>query len=71
MHDNKKDILINDESKEDPREVRADEFAAKFLIPPEYERRIRGIKSKEDVLRLAEELDIAPGIMAGRFQFIR
>ncbi len=70
LHDNRKDILINDESKEDPREVRADEFAAKFLIPPEYDRRIKAIQSKEDVVRLAEELDIAPGIVAGRFQFI-
>lgn len=70
LHDNRKDILINDGSKDDPREVRADEFAAKFLVPPEYDRRIKGIQSKDDVLRLAEELDIAPSIVAGRFQFI-
>lgn len=70
LHDNRKDILINDGSKDDPREVRADEFAAKILIPPEYDRHISGIQSKDDVVRLAEELDIAPGIVAGRFQFI-
>lgn len=70
LHDNRKDILINDGSRDDPREVRADDFAAKSLIPPEYEKRIRAIQSKDDVLRLAEELDIAPGIVAGRFQFI-
>lgn len=70
LHDNRKDILINDGSKDDPREVSADEFASKFLIPPEYDKRIRDIRSKQDVLKLAEELDIAPGIVAGRFQFV-
>ncbi len=70
LHDNRKDILINDGSKDDPKEVSADEFASKFLIPPEYDKRIRDIRSKQDVLKLAEELDIAPGIVAGRFQFV-
>jgi len=70
LHDNKKDILINDGSKDDPREVRADEFAAKSLIPPEYDGRIRTIQSRDDVLHMAEELDVAPGIVVGRFQFI-
>lgn len=46
LYDNRKDILINDGSKDDLREVRADEFAAKFLIPPEYDRRIRTFSPK-------------------------
>jgi hypothetical protein len=33
LNDSKKDLLINDGSKDDPREVRADEFASDFLIP--------------------------------------
>ncbi|HOW55706.1 MAG TPA: helix-turn-helix domain-containing protein [Syntrophorhabdaceae bacterium] len=70
LNDSKKDLLINDGSKDDPREVRANEFAARFLIPPEYDRHVRTVRSREEVLRLARDLDIAPGIVAGRFQFL-
>lgn len=70
LNDSKKDLLINDGNKDDPREVRANEFAARFLIPPEYDRHVRTVRSREEVLRLARDLDIAPGIVAGRFQFL-
>ena len=33
LHDSKKDLLINDGSSDDPREERANRFAAEFLIP--------------------------------------
>ncbi|MFO7981836.1 MAG: ImmA/IrrE family metallo-endopeptidase [Desulfuromonadales bacterium] len=70
LHDSKKDILINDESHDDPKEANADKFAADFLIPEEYDDVIRAIRSKVEVVNLAGELGIAPGIVAGRHQFL-
>ena len=70
LHDNKKDLLINDGSQEDPREKRANEFASEFLIPCKYDDAIRRIRSKEGIVQLAHELGIAPGIAAGRYQFL-
>jgi len=70
LHDSKKDLLINDGSQDDPREKRANAFAAEFLIPTKYDDTIRRIRSKEDIIRMARELGIAPGIVAGRYQFL-
>lgn len=68
LYDGKKDLLINNGSEDDPREKRANAFAADFLIPPEYDKTIIRMKSKNEITRLANELQIAPGIVAGRFQ---
>ena len=70
LFDNKKDLLINNESTDDPREARANDFAANFLIPSEYDHKIRCFRSRMEVLQLADELGIAPGIVAGRFQYL-
>jgi len=70
LNDNKKLLLVNDGSEDDPREERANGFAADTLIPPQYNCRIRVGRSKSDLVALARELDIAPGIVAGRFQFL-
>ncbi|OPX99614.1 MAG: helix-turn-helix protein [Syntrophorhabdus sp. PtaB.Bin047] len=70
LNDSKKDLLINDGSKDDRREVRANEFASDFLIPAGYDGHIRAVRSREEILGLARDLDIAPGIVAGRFQFL-
>jgi HTH-type transcriptional regulator / antitoxin HigA len=70
LHDNKKDVLIADGSKTDPREVRADTFAAEFLIPAEHNDRIRNANTATALKRIARELGIAPGIVAGRYQFL-
>lgn len=70
LHDSKKDILINDGSHDDPKEERANRFAANFLIPEKYDQTIRRIRAKAEVLQLAAELGIAPGIVAGRYQFL-
>lgn len=70
LHDSKKELLINDGSQDDPRERRANDFAADFLIPANYEDTIRRIRSKEEISQLAHELGIAPGIVVGRYQFL-
>jgi len=67
LHDSKKDLLINDGSKGDPREQRADTFASETLIPSSFHKRIIQADSTAVIRRLAEEIGIGPGIVAGRY----
>lgn len=70
LHDSKKDLLINDGSADDPRENRANDFAAERLIPASYNDRIRQAITDMEIKRLAKEIGISPGIVAGRYQFL-
>ena len=67
LYDSKKDLYINDGTIDDPREHKANEFAANILIPRHRDPEIALFRAKEDVIRLANELKISPGIVAGRF----
>ncbi|MEA1946822.1 MAG: hypothetical protein U9N83_05910 [Thermodesulfobacteriota bacterium] len=44
------------------------EFAAEILIPRDRDPEIASFRAKADVIHLADELKISPGIVAGRFQ---
>ena len=46
------------------------EFAAGILIPRYLDPEIASLKTKADVIRLANKLKISPGIVAGRFQHL-
>lgn len=70
LHDNKKDLFINDGSENDPREQRANAFAADVLIPKEWNESIRAASSAATLRQIAGKLGIAPGIVAGRYQFL-
>jgi len=70
LYDSKKDLYINDGSIDDPREWKANEFAAQILIPRERDPEIASLRAKADVIRLADELKISPGVVAGRFQHL-
>ena len=70
LHDSKKDLLINDGTQDDPRETCADAFAAETLIPQKQNARVAALRTPDDVKTLARELGIAPGIVAGRHQFL-
>ena len=70
LNDSKKDLLINDGTQDDPREKRADDFASEILIPSRYNATIYRFRSKAEIINLAYELDISPGIVAGRYQFL-
>ncbi|MBW1706238.1 MAG: helix-turn-helix domain-containing protein [Deltaproteobacteria bacterium] len=70
LNDSKKDLLINDGSHNDPREKQANDFAAEFLIPLKHDDAIRRIRSKAEIVRMADLLGIATGIVAGRYQFL-
>jgi addiction module HigA family antidote len=69
-HWKKNTLLINNENDQDPKEIEADQFAADFLIPEEYNKRIIEAQKEAELLSIAEELEIAPGIVAGRYQFL-
>jgi HTH-type transcriptional regulator / antitoxin HigA len=54
---------------DDPREHSANEFARKFLIPPQHDRTLKSLRTKTDVVRFAKVVGIAPGIVVGRLQW--
>ena len=68
LHDSKKDLYINDGSSYDPREHKANEFAAETLISSNRNPEIASLRAKADLINLADKLKISPGIVAGRFQ---
>ncbi|MDH3348923.1 MAG: helix-turn-helix domain-containing protein [Desulfobulbaceae bacterium] len=72
LHDNKKDLLINTgkPDQKDTREIHANQYAAEVLIPRRYNERIKHMVSKKEILEIAKELAIAPGIVAGRYQHL-
>lgn len=70
LNDGKKDIFINDGSKEDERELKANIFAANKLIPEKFNKKIINFSSNEEFIKLAKELEISPGIIVGRYQHL-
>lgn len=70
LYDSKKDLLINDGSHNDPREERANQYAAEILIPAKYNAIISTLRSKVEIIALANDLGIAPGIVVGRYQHL-
>ena len=64
----KKDTFINDVGTHSGAEQEADGFASRVLIPGEYEAHLADLSSGADVVRFAEQLGIAPGIVVGRLQ---
>ncbi|MCE5273254.1 helix-turn-helix domain-containing protein [bacterium] len=69
LNDNKKNLYIADNS-EAPEEQEADRFAAEFLIPGRYDDTIRSLRSEASFIEVADELNIAPGIVVGRYQHL-
>lgn len=51
-------------------EIAADRFAEEFLIPRKYNERIRGIRSKVEVVAVADALDVSPAIVVGRYHYL-
>lgn len=68
LHDSKKELFTNDGSADDPCEQRANSYAETLLIPKTYCSRIDALTNADDVVALAKELGIAPGIVVGQFQ---
>lgn len=66
----KRDIFVEREGTLDSHEREADQFAADSLIPPPAWQRLARAKprSKVEIETIADQLDIAPGIIVGRLQ---
>lgn len=56
---------------DDAQEAIADAFAADTLIPSKFNPQIQDLSSTEELASLAEELNLGPGILAGRRAFLR
>lgn len=73
LHDGKKESFLDAEKSDyadDPSEKAADDFAAETLIPKRHNPRIASIRSKAEVLDIAKELEVSPGIVVGRYQYL-
>lgn len=68
INDSKKEVFINDETEDDPREKRANRFAAEILIPRRYTPQLEDLRSRAAVEDFAALTGIAPGIVVGRLQ---
>jgi HTH-type transcriptional regulator/antitoxin HigA len=61
--------FIDDGSRDSVLEREADEFASSTLIPGEAILGLHRAQSRSDIELLALDLDISPGVVAGRWQF--
>lgn len=62
----KKETFIDDGSEDDNLEDQANKFAADILIPADDAARLPVLSTNADVLKFANEIGIAPGIVVGR-----
>jgi len=68
LFDAKKRIYVDDGDSTDEREVRADRFAAEFLIPTEHNDSLKALTTRNAIVSFASSIGIAPGIVVGRLQ---
>lgn len=68
-HGRKETFVTDEEPSEghaDPREIQADEFARKTLIPPPFEDELSSVTTPKQAKDLADRAGVAPSIVAGR-----
>nr|WP_319473764.1 ImmA/IrrE family metallo-endopeptidase [uncultured Sphaerochaeta sp.] len=70
LHGEKKRLYIAEERSTDWQEQEADRFAANILIPEAYNKTISQIVSREEVIAMAKQLGVSPGIVAGRYRHL-
>jgi HTH-type transcriptional regulator / antitoxin HigA len=72
LHDSKKERFIDDGKayRDQPEEKRADKFAAEILIPSAHNTAIKAARSAADIQKIAARLDVSPGIVVGRYQYL-
>ena len=68
LKDSKKQMYVDVEYTDDPREKAANDFAATTLIPRRCDGYLPGLRTYADVERFAKDINIAPGIVVGRLQ---
>jgi HTH-type transcriptional regulator/antitoxin HigA len=60
--------FVSDGNPDDPLEQEANDYAARVLIPQEFETRLRSISTLGEVPAFAREVGVPPGIVVGRLQ---
>ncbi len=70
LHGEKKRLYIAEDKSQDIQEKKADSFAANMLLPEQYNAIVANLVSKQEILDLAEQLSVSPGIIAGRFRHL-
>jgi HTH-type transcriptional regulator/antitoxin HigA len=70
LNDKRLWVYINNDKGADAYERQADEFAAETLIPRSWDDAISRINTNAEVIELAAEIGVSPGIVAGRFQHL-
>lgn len=70
LHHRKKELYITDKFCSAPCEEEADKKAAEMLIPSKYNKKIILATTSGDIIKIADMLDISPGIVAGRYQHL-
>ncbi len=68
LNDSKKEAFIDVDYQDDPREHRANQFAASLLIPTIHNQELHGLTTYSAVEAFARKIGIAPGIVVGRLQ---
>jgi Zn-dependent peptidase ImmA (M78 family) len=68
LNDSKKELFVDIEYADDPREEAANTFARHLLIPPQYESELPSLRTYAAVESFARRLKVAPGIVVGRLQ---
>jgi Zn-dependent peptidase ImmA (M78 family) len=68
LNDSKKEIFIDMEYERDPRETRANQFAANLLIPAQCDDELRSLTTYAAAEAFARKIGIGPGIVVGRLQ---
>jgi len=68
LNDSKREVFVDVDYRDDPKEVAANQFACHLLIPPRFERELPGLKSRAAVLEFAQRIGVHPGVVVGRLQ---
>lgn len=68
LHGEKQRLYIAEKNSTDTEEQKADRFAAEILIPAKFNEHIVACTSKQEIVELAQNLNICPGIVAGRYR---
>ena len=68
LNDPKKEVFIDDGDSDNEREIRANRFAADFLIPREFARELPSLPSKTAIIEFSSRVRVAPGSVVGRIQ---
>ena len=68
QHGKRETFIDMEDGSSDDLERAADAFAARTLVPDEYEAELDELNTAADIVAFANEIDIHPGIVAGRLQ---